>query len=138
MAELIDSNNLNNQYSLGLDEEFSNTSDTRKEKNVKIISIGICSKFYFYILGSALFKFCSIIILTEIGNNNDLFCFVPILSFYSSMQSIYNYLSYIIFGIIFQFCFKIKDKDDNKYNALNLIHIKIINQYKEKTNLKFI
>ena len=135
MAEL---NNLKNQYSFGLDDEFSNNSEPSKEKNIKLISIGNCSKFYFYILGSALFKFCSIIILTEIGNNNGLFGFVPILSFYGSMQSIYTYLSYIIFGTIFQFCSKRKDRDENKYNTLNTIHIKIINRYKNKTNLKFI
>ena len=39
-------------------------------------------------------------ILGDINNNIGLFGFAPILSSYNSMQSIYTYLSYIIFGII--------------------------------------
>ena len=136
MTDLNDINILNNQYTIELNEDIKASiaySSELKNNNKCIISIGICSKFYFYILGSALFKLLSLIIISEIG----LFGFVPILSSYYSILSLYTYFSFIIFGSIIHFCFKRKDYISHNKNALNLLHVKIINQDKKGTNLKF-
>ena len=68
-----------------------------------LITIGKCEKFYLYILGSAICKFFSLMLLGF--NKFGLFGFCPTISSYNFMQSIFHYIGYIIFGIIF-FYFK--------------------------------
>ena len=86
------------------------------EKNKKPITFGKCSRFYLYILGSGSFKMLSSLIL---GSNKDkenefgLFGFCPVLNQYNFIQSIYTYIGYIIFGLIFYY-FKDPDKSDSK------------------------
>ena len=57
-------------------------------KNNRLINIGYCTKFYFYILGSALFKFFFVMILGSQENTTALFSFSPILFSYNSIQSL--------------------------------------------------
>ena len=79
-----------------------------------LISIGKCYKTYFFILGSALFKLLSLVL---IGNSNKgengfgLFGFCPTFNKFNFTQSIFIYFGYIIFGIIFYFFKKIKKAD---------------------------
>ena len=86
--------------------------DLEKNNNKCFISLGKCSRLYLYILGSGLFKIFSLILL---GSNNisedgiGLFGFCPIFNSFNFIQSIYIYIGYIIFGIIF-YCFKDVDK----------------------------
>ena len=68
-----------------------------KINNNRIINIGVCTKFYFYILGSALFKFFHLMILGSQKNMIALFGFSPIIFSYNSIQNIFTYLSYIIY-----------------------------------------
>ena len=83
-----------------------------ENNNKCFISLGKCSRLYLYILGSGLFKIFSLILL---GSNNisedgiGLFGFCPIFNSFNFIQSIYIYIGYIIFGIIF-YCFKDVDK----------------------------
>ena len=138
---MAESNNLNiaqNQYTIDLSSDTLTvrSSYSTEIKRKKIINIGNCSKFYLYILYSALFKLISIIILAKIGDNNGILGFLPVLSSYENMRSIYTYLSHIIFGTIFHFCFGERKKDDAKLkvNILNLKLHKIINEDKKITN----
>ena len=126
--------NFNSIYSL--DTNYISEKDSFDIKPIKLISVGKCSKYYLYILGSVVFKFFSTIIITKTNNNEGLFGFAPILSSYDTMKSIYTYLGYIIFGIILQFCSRGKDKNKlyQKMNTLNIINKKLINQDKKKTN----
>ena len=86
------------------------------EKNKKPITFGKCSRFYLYMLGTCFFKILSLLIL---GANKDkenefgLFGFCPVLNQYNFIQSIYTYIGYIIFGLIFYY-FKDPDKSDSK------------------------
>ena len=83
-----------------------------ENNNKCFISLGKCSRLYLYILGTGLFKIFSLILL---GSNNisedgiGLFGFCPIFNSFNFIQSIYIYIGYIIFGIIF-YCFKDVDK----------------------------
>ena len=123
----VDSSNNNNDI---------NTRQTLISKNKKLITIGNCSKFYFYILGSTLFKLFSLFLLGFKKRDTGIFGFVPVLYSYRSMQSIYTYLSYIIFGIIFHSCSKGEDNYNKQFRdrTLSAVYDKLMNQNKIKTN----
>ena len=115
------------------------------EKNKKPITFGKCSRFYLYILGSGSFKMLSSLIL---GSNKDkenefgLFGFCPVLNQYNFIQSIYTYIGYIIFGLIFYY-FKDPDKSDSKekkefYKNININGNKNIDILTKNINLKII
>ena len=63
-----------------------------KNKKRKLITLGKCSRFNFYILGSAVFKLLSLFVLGDKGKNIGFCGFSPILYNYNSMQSLYTYL----------------------------------------------
>ena len=146
MTESNDLNKLNNINIERIDtneNDYNYNRETLTPKNKKLITIGNCSRFYFYILGSTLFKLFSFFLLgMESKDKKDvgLFGFIPVLYSYRSMQSIYTYLSYIIFGIIFHLCTKGKDKEDIKYigEVLSVVYDKLMNQNKIKTNFLII
>ena len=132
---------LNTEYSYDTTDNNNNNNTFEgfpsEKKSTKLITIGKCSKFYYYILGSAFFKFLYLMILGDINSNIGLFGFSPILSSYNSMQSIYTYLGYIIFGIISYFFFNSKKKGNKiSLNTLEYIYEKIKNQDKNKTYLQ--
>ena len=88
-----------NNSDLGLDNNIG-----RITINKHLISLGKCSRFYLYILGAGSFKLLSLLILGEVGFFVDgigLFGFCPVLHEYNFIQSIFSYIGYIIFGIIF-------------------------------------
>ena len=97
MADLNILCQLNNKYSTNSPSEYISKPETRILKKNKLVNIGFCTKFYFYILGSALFKFFYVMILGSQENTIALFRFSPILFNYNSIQSVYTYLSYIFF-----------------------------------------
>ena len=138
MSEINIKKNSDSEYTFNFsDHTMTSRYETNTAKKIKLISIGLCSKFYFYILGSALFKFISLMILGDKETNFGLFGFAPVLTSYNSMQNIYTYLGYIIFGIIFHFWFKGKEKKNNLFfEALITIHKKMMNQDKNKTNFQ--
>jgi len=144
MTESYELNKLNSIERIDTNEnDYNSNRETIPTKKKKLITIGKCSKFYFYILSSILFKLFSFFLLgMESKDKKDvgLFGFVPILYSYRSMQSIYTYLSYILFGIIFRLCSKGKNKEDNKYigKTLSIIYDKLMNQNKTKINLLMI
>ena len=76
------------------------------EKNKKPITFGKCSRFYLYILASGSCKMLSTLIL---GANNikengiGLFGFCPVLIKFNFVQSIFTYIGFIIFGLIFYY-----------------------------------
>ena len=76
-------------------------------------------------------------ILGSKENTIALFSFSPILFSYNSIQSLYTYLSYIIFGTIFHFCFRGKDKDKIKYKIINLSLKPEFQLKKETKKVKF-
>ena len=85
-------------------------SDNNKNEPKRIITIGICSRFYLYILFSGIFKLLSLILIGDNKIYDDgigLFGFCPILKNYNFMQSIDIYLGYLIFGLIFNYYRKI-------------------------------
>lgn len=82
-----------------------------KNKKRKLITLGKCSRFNFYILGSAVFKLLSLFVLGDKGKNIGFCGFSPILYNYNSMQSLYTYLGYIIIGSIWIFVSKKKEKE---------------------------
>ena len=127
-------NILNTQYTFNSDENSNiNERDFIIVKSNKFfISIGKCSKLYLYILTSALFKLLSLMILGKKSSNFGILGFAPILSSNKSMQSIYTYLGYIIFGLIFYFCLKVKKDKKNNLTKI-VIQEKIKNQNKKKT-----
>ena len=133
-------NKINNQYTqYAIETTFTNVSEkvSSEVKNKSLISIGNCYKFYFYILGSAFFKVLSLMILGDKDSNFGLFGFSPILSSYNSMQSIYTYLGYIIFGIITYLCFNSKEKKKYYFlETLSFVKEKMKNQDKNKTKFQ--
>ena len=138
MSELADMNKTKTFTSVSSSENIDvNEFKLIEIKNKKIITIGKCSKFNLYILGSLLFKLFSLFLLGFQKNDIGLFGFVPILYSYRSMQSIYTYLSYILFGIIFRFCSKDKKKDEKNFmtETLTIVYNKIMNLNSSKTNL---
>ena len=98
--------------------EITENDDFENKPYKKLITIGICSRFYLFIIYSGIFKMLSMILL---GSSNKkysedgigLFGFSPNLVKFSFMQSIYKYLGFIIFGIIFHF-FKSVGKAEKK------------------------
>ena len=144
MTESNDLNRLNNIERIDTNEnDYNYNRETFTPKNKKLITIGNCSRFYFYILGSTLFKLFSFFLLGMESKDKKyigLFGFIPVLYSYRSMQSIYTYLSYIIFGIIFHSCNKGKDKEDIKNigKVLFAVYDKLMNQNKIKTNFLII
>ena len=139
MAESNGRNRLNSIKRVStIDSDYISSQQSTKVKKNKLISIGNCSRFYFLILFSIVFKLLSLFLLgIQIEDKKDigLFGFIPILYSFRSMQSIYTYLSYIIFGIIFHFCNKKKNEDIKipKENILSLVYNKLTNQNKTKT-----
>ena len=119
-----------NDYSFtSRSESFMDIRNTFNIPNYRLISKGKCSKFYLHILGSALFKLLSLLILGEEGNNFGLFGFSPVLLSYRGMQGLYTYIVYIIFGIICYFC--LKSKINN--SSILLINDKILENNKRNT-----
>lgn len=104
------------------DKEYTDESNELKSK--KLITIGECSKFYLYIIGSALFQFFAIFISGGLEASLGLFGFFPILNSYSIIQSIYTYIGYIIFGILYYIFFKKKKKESKAKPAKQLIYQK--------------
>ena len=133
-------NKINSQYTqYAIETTFTNVSEkvSSEVKNKSLISIGNCYKFYFYILGSAFFKVLSLMILGDKDSNFGLFGFAPILSSYNSMQSIYTYLGYIIFGIITYLCFNGKEKKKYYFlETLSFVKERMKNQDKNKTKFQ--
>ena len=100
MNDFNSNTDLSNDYT---ENDYKKDNASSKIKNNKLISLGKCSKFYLYILGSAGFKSLSLILLGNKDKNKGLFGFSPILSSHQSIQRIFTYLSFIIFGIILYF-----------------------------------
>ena len=73
-------------------------NDNKKKR--RLITLGNCSRFNLFILGSAIFKLLSLFILGDDGKKIGMFGFCPLLCKYISMQSLYTYVGYIIIGII--------------------------------------
>ena len=96
--------------------EYNNNNKKRK-----LITLGKCSKFNFYILGSAVFKLLSLLILGVKGKNIGLCGFTPILYDYNSMQSLYTYLGYIIIGVIWRYAYK-EGKKEIKMTMSSIIY----------------
>ena len=113
-----------------------------------IITIGKCYRSYLYILGSALFKSFSLILLGKKLKNRGisfgLFGFCPTFNKFNFTQSIFIYFGYIIFGLILLFFKKLKNEEQNEikvkanqregefiYNDPNQIH-------EEKLYIKYI
>ena len=85
-------------------------------ENKKPITFGKCSRLYFYILGSGSFKLVSSLLLGAKSIYEDgigLFGFCPVIYNYNFLQSIYTYIGYIIFGLIFYFFKDVSAKDRN-------------------------
>ena len=123
------------------------------EKNKKPITFGKCSRFYLYILASGSCKMLSTLIL---GANNvkengiGLFGFCPVLIKFNFVQSIFTYIGFIIFGLIFYYCkdpekskSKEKKENDESFNRMrtflkNIAQNKTINNVKKNINLKIV
>ena len=78
MSDNIELNNATDIYSINSLEDNNNGFEGMRAKNNRLINIGYCTKFYFYILGSALFKFFFVMILGSQENTTALFSFSPI------------------------------------------------------------
>ena len=103
-------------------EENEDTDEIKELKSKKLITIGKCSKFYLNIIGSALFQLFAIFISGGLEQSLGLFGFFPFLNSYSIIQSIYTYIGYIIFGILYYFFFKKKKKLLKENPHLQLIY----------------
>ena len=82
----------------------------------RFITIGKCSRYYLFILGSAIFKFLSLILLgmkNVTKNGFGLFGFCPTFNDFNFIQSIFIYFGYIVFSIIFLFFKDIKKLELN-------------------------
>ena len=104
---------------------------------LKFIRLGKFSRFYLYILGSVIFKFLESLSLgykNENGENKfSLYGFIPVLYDSNYMKSIYTYIGYILFGIIFFLIFS--KGQNNKENKKNLVPKGIIHN-KDYTKTK--
>ena len=71
------------------------------------ISIGLCSKYFLFILGICLFKFLkqSLFNFFQIYPSSDkgMFGFLPVLYGHFVISSIYTYIGYIIFSLLIFF-----------------------------------
>ena len=109
---------------------------------MSVIGLGKCSRFYLYILGSVSFKFLESIIL---GYNSkgetkfySIYGFIPLLKDSNYMESIYGYVGYIIFGILFELISKNKKKEKSR-SSKNLVPKTIIhNKQNKKTKKTYI
>ena len=76
------------------------------------ISIGLCSKYFLFILGICLFKFLkqSLFNFFQIYPSSDkgMFGFLPVIYGHFVISSIYTYIGYIIFSLLIFFHFKKK------------------------------
>ena len=113
--------------------------EIEKKANKNPITFGKCSRLYFYILGSGSFKLVSSLLLGANSIHEDgigLFGFCPVIYNYNFIQSIYTYIGYIIFGLIFYFFRDVstKDKkDDNTIKYKNTFQQNYISSMREKT-----
>ena len=83
---------------------YSINDNDEKDEPKRKISMGICSRFYLYILFSGIFKLFSLILIGDYKVYDDgigLLGFCPKLKKFNFMQSIDIYLGYLIFGLIF-------------------------------------
>lgn len=129
MNDFNSNTDLSNDYT---ENNYKKDNASSKMKNNQLISLGKCSKFYLYILGSAGFKSLSLILL---GNKDKNKGFFPhILSSNQSMKSIYTYLSFIMFGIILYF-YSRNNKSNTKNVTTFCIHEKILKQNNENSKI---
>ena len=119
-------NTYNSDYYLS--EENENDEENKSEiveetdKNNKIITIGICSRFYLYILGIGLLKLISSLILGKRSQKEEddgigIFGFCPIFQKYNFIQSIYIYIGYIILGFFFFYFKNVERKEIGEING---------------------
>ena len=107
--------NYKNQLNNSIEETITIKQNKIEDNNKRLLTIGKCSRFYLYIVGSACCKFLSSMILGYKDKNIGLFGFSPIFYSYHNIQFLLTYLSYIIFGIIIHFFLKGTEKKiDNK------------------------
>ena len=100
-------------------ESFGSGLNLEKKR---LITIGKCSRYYLFILGSAIFKFLSLILLgmkNVTKNGIGLFGFCPTFIDFNFIQSIFIYFGYIVFGIIFLFFKDIKKLELNELVTKN-------------------
>ena len=103
---------------LSVNSDIDNLNDENHGPKLPI-TVGKCSRYYLYILGSAIFKFLSLILLgikNITKNGIGLFGFCPTFNDYNFIQSIFIYFGYIVFGIIFLFF-----KDIKKLELFDLV-----------------
>ena len=111
----------NTNLSSSMSVKYNKDNKDHNKKNIKkckIITIGKCSRYYLYILYKCLFELVSRILMgyEKFGDDGiGLLGFCPTLSAYNFVQSIFLYIGYIIFGIIF---FKYKRDDKGATNDL--------------------
>ena len=74
-------------------------------KLFKYIGIGQCSRYFIYIIGICVFKFLKQCLFNffqiDPSSNSGIFGFMPVLYGHFVISSIYTYISYIIFSLIF-------------------------------------
>ena len=114
------------------------------------LGIGICSKYYLYIIGTCIFKFLKNSLLNFYQINfsikTALLGFMPVLNSHFIISSIYTYISFIIFGLIFFFVskrfgakekelFKLGTSDKNSLKTFSFKGI-IHNQRANKITMK--
>ena len=122
-----------NIESKDINESYNNRESITKRRK-KLITIGKCSHFYLYVLGTGISKIFSLLILgtnnSKLENGFGFFGFCPVLSGYSFMQSFYTYIGYIIFGVIFFFKLFKKKQYTGGTKGNNLIYNNIGNSLK--------
>ena len=109
------------------------------------IGIGKFSKYYFYILGTSLLKLLKNFLFGFSSINPEsrkgLFGFMPELSKHPLVQSLYQYISYIIGGILFNYIISRNlmseniNKNNNKKNSLIFKYIIHNKQYQGSENI---
>ena len=86
------------------------------------ISIGLCSKYFLFILGICLFKFLkqSLFNFFQIypPSASGIFGFMPVLYGHFVISSIYTYIGYIIFSLLFYFISKKTSKNTNEIEEI--------------------
>ena len=80
-----------------------------------------CSKYYLFIFGAIIFKLLSYGILFSVTayEKIGLFDFTPKLSKHLLIQSLYKYIGFIIGGLLFYYCIKIKVKGEKSQINVN-------------------
>lgn len=125
--KIMRSESTSGDYSNSFDSTIGQEFKISKNHSKKLITIGKCSRFYLFILASGLFKLFSLLLLGDNKVFEDgigLFGFCPILYKYNFMQSIYTYLGYIIFGLIFFYFKGIDNKEKEQKEFENLLRRK--------------